>query len=50
MIRELAGQDEQAQEMISDALEPPNRVDPMTGAPAWWVSDEDAWSQFQRQV
>jgi hypothetical protein len=28
-------------------LEPPNRINPVTGAPAWYESDEDAWADFQ---
>jgi len=35
---------------IAEALEPPNRYDSLRKAPTWWVDEDSAWSEFQRQL
>jgi hypothetical protein len=47
-IREYA--DEDRLDVIAEALEPPNRWDSIRAAPTWWVSEDDAWSEFQGQL
>jgi hypothetical protein len=41
--------DEKQREKIDEALTPPKRVK-FGGVPAWYGSDEEAWTQFLRQA
>lgn len=44
-IREHAN--EALLEEIEDALEAPNVFDTVTGRPAWYSSDEEAWREWE---
>lgn len=43
-IREWADEDKLAE--IEEALTAPNRLDPTTRAPRWWVDEDDAFAGF----
>jgi hypothetical protein len=47
-VREYA--DEDRMDQIAEALEPPNQYDTLRAAPTWWVSEDDAWDEFQSQL
>ena len=47
-MREWAN--EETLDRIEAALAPPNRIDPDTGTPMWYGSDEDAWAEFEREA
>lgn len=44
-LREACDKDEW--EQVQAALEPPNVIDPVSGVPHWYGSDDDAWAAFE---
>lgn len=48
MLYENTAGDKDKRAELDSLLEEPNVLNPVTGAPSWWVSDEEAWTTFQK--
>lgn len=45
-----ASGNKELQGRYESAVEPPNVINPDTGVPDWYGSDDEAWSEFQAQM
>jgi hypothetical protein len=53
MLRLIAAHSEHPaveNDLLDEMLTAPNVVNPETGAPVWWVSDEAAWAEVEAQM